>query len=114
LIDDIDHKLFNFDEERKNFSEYLKQKLEIYTSRDYMNNSKAPGIIIEIREFQAKIKDANERLKAVNIIIEDCKQKKDHHQLINTVCKDIEVDIGNLKDFVKSAPSDIKNLLETL
>jgi len=53
-------------------------------------------------------------LKAVLIIIEDCKQKKNHHQLINNVCKDIEVDIGNLKDFVKSAPSDIKNLLETL
>jgi len=53
LIDQIDQKLFNFDEERKNFSEYLKQKLEIYTSRDYMNNSKAPGIVIEVREFQA-------------------------------------------------------------
>lgn len=79
-----------------------------------MNNSKAPGIVIEVREFQAQIKDANERLKAVLIIIEDCKQKKNHHQLINNVCKDIEVDIGNLKDFVKSAPSDIKNLLETL
>ena len=79
-----------------------------------MNNNKAPGIIIEIREFQAKIIDANERLKAVLIFIEDAKQKKGHHQLINNVCKDMEVDIGNLKDFVKSAPTDIKHLLETL
>ena len=114
MLDIIDQKLFNFDEERKNFSAYQKQTLEIYTSRDYMNNNKAPGIIIEIREFQAKIIDANERLKAVLIFIEDAKQKKGHHQLINNVCKDMEVDIGNLKDFVKSAPTDIKHLLETL
>ena len=93
---------------------YLKQKLELYTSRDYMNNSKAPGIIIEIREFQAKIHDAFIRLQAVLVFIEDCKQKKDHHQLINNVCKDMEVDIGNLKDFLLNIPSDIKYMLETL
>jgi len=79
-----------------------------------MNNLKAPGIIIEIREFQAKIRDANERLKDVLIFIEECKLKKNHHQLINNVTKDMEVDIGNLKDFLMNLPSDIKNMLETL
>lgn len=79
-----------------------------------MNNTKAPGIIIEIREFQAKINDANERLKGVFVFIEDCKQKKGHHQLINNVCKDMEVDIGNLKDFLTSTPQDIKFMIETL
>tara|TARA_B110000285_G_C15137539_1_gene628172 strand:+ start:874 stop:1179 length:306 start_codon:yes stop_codon:yes gene_type:complete len=79
-----------------------------------MNNLKAPTIIIEVREFQAKIHDANERLKAILTFIEDCKQKKGHHQLINSVCKDMEVDIGNLKDFLKSIPSDIEDMLKTL
>lgn len=114
IIDQIDQKLFGFDEDRKGFSNFLKQKLELYTSRDYMNNNKAPGIIVEIREFQAKIQDANERLKKVLLFIEDCKQKKGHHQLINNVCKDMEVDIGNLQDFLKTCPNDIKHLLETL
>ena len=34
-----------------------------------MNNSKAPGIIIEIREFQAKIADAYRRLKEIELEI---------------------------------------------
>jgi predicted transcriptional regulator len=79
-----------------------------------MNNNKAPAIIVEIREFQAKINDANERLKAVFIFIEECKQKKGHHQLINNVCKDMEVDIGNLKDFLLTTPQDIKYMMNTL
>ena len=34
--------------------------------------------------------------------------------MINNICKDVEVDIGNLNDFVNSAPDDIHHLLQTL
>lgn len=51
LIDQIDQKLFTFDEERKDFTNFQKQKLELYTSKDYVSSTKAPGIIVEIREF---------------------------------------------------------------
>jgi hypothetical protein len=113
LIDQIDSKLFNFDEERKSFSLYQKQKLELNTSKEFLNHSKAPGIIVEIREFQAKIHDANERLKDLELVISSCKLKKGHHQKINDVTKDMEVDIMNLRDFLKNTPNDIHYMLAT-
>lgn len=57
LIDEIDRRIYGFDEEKKEFIEFQKNRLENYTTKDFLSLDNPP-IIIEIREFKARIKDA--------------------------------------------------------
>jgi hypothetical protein len=38
-----------------------------------LSNDTAPPIIVEVREFKARIVDANERLKELDAYINECK-----------------------------------------
>jgi hypothetical protein len=67
-----------------------------------------------VREFKARIIDAQERLKELDLYIKECKDKKGHYQKINSLNKDLELDIGNLKDFLTTLPTEIQHMLASL
>ena len=58
-------------------------------------------------ELQRMLADAEERLKELDLYIKECKDKKGHYQKINSLNKDLELDIGNLKDFLTTLPTEI-------
>ena len=113
LIDEIDKRIFGFEEEKKEFIEFQKNRLEAYTQKDFLSLDNPP-IIIEIREFKARIKDAKERLEELEAFIDECVSKKEAYQVINTLNKDIDLDLHNLREFFNSLPGEIKHMLQTL
>jgi len=62
LIKVIEGKLKGFEEEKRDFNKFQQNKLNRYTRPDFESFDNAP-IIVEVREFKAKIADAFARLK---------------------------------------------------
>jgi len=112
-IDQIDKKMYGFENEKRDFFQFQKQKLELYQQKDFLALENT-GIIVEVREFKARIEDANNRLFELDDYLKMCGIKKDCYQKINTLNKDLDIDMTNLKDFFSTLPTEIEQMLLTL
>ena len=70
----IDQRLRAFDQENRDFIKYQTQKLEMYKEQDYLSFNNYP-IIVEIRDFKAKINDGNIRLSELEELMNDLNNK---------------------------------------
>jgi len=74
LIITIEEKLIGFENEKKDFNKYQKSRLNRYGQEDFLSYENAP-IIVEVREFKAKIADAIQRLKELDDLTNELNTK---------------------------------------
>lgn len=64
-----------FESERKDMFKYQTNPLEKYGPKDFTNFNVTPKIIIQVREFKAKVHDTNLRLKELEELMADLNAK---------------------------------------
>ena len=112
MIQKIELALKGFDSDRKEMFKYQTNPLEKYGPKDFTNFSITPKIIIQIREFKAKIQDVNIRLRDLEDLMADLNAKLIQQDMENAT-RLLRKKSHSLRERLNEAKSDLTKISAT-
>jgi uncharacterized coiled-coil DUF342 family protein len=108
-ISKIERSLRDFEQEGKDLYKYQVNPLEKYGQKDFVNFTITVKIIIQVREFKAKIYDTNERLKDLEALLQQLNAALIQQDMENAT-KLLRKKANKLRERLTSAKRDLRKI----